>query len=352
MSTGSLAGGTLATLTVERSTLGRREELNRGANGVVYRLRGYRLRDVSGELVYKEYKTGQTGRPAASVQGLTTIIQLVNQLQPTPRAAVDEMTVWPLRVVVNAKGEATGVLMRLIPDLFFEKILLPSKKRERIAREVQHLIVDPARSRRSEVAVPADGDLATRVRLCERLAYLIAALHGGKLVYGDVSARNILYTLRPTPSVLLVDCDAARKEGSGAVNRQADSPDWDPPETQRARQRGSSPNQTQDTDRYKLALFILRCLTPGTGSSLNRDPTVADRVLDRHGRDLMRWALEGQPGQRPRAVDWWTYLRARLGEGPMPPSRGPVWQQGVDPILPRGTQQPGWRLVGGRWVPR
>jgi DNA-binding helix-hairpin-helix protein with protein kinase domain len=348
MNGGTPTGGTLKALTVERSTLGPMKELGRGANGVVYRLRRHRLPDVSGELVYKEYRTGKS---AASVQGLTTIIQLVNQLQPAPWAAVDEMTVWPLRVVVNAGGGATGVLMRLIPDRFFEDMLLPSKKRVRIAREVQHLIVDPARTRRSEIAVPGDGDLATRIRLCERLSYLFAALHGAKLVYGDVSARNILYTLRPTPSVLLVDCDAARKEGSGAVNKQADSPDWDPPETQRARRLGKSPNQTQDTDRYKLALFVLRCLTPGNGSSINRDPAIVDRVLDRQGRDLMRRALEGQPGQRPRAVDWWVYLRARLGEGPMPTARGPARQQEAAPLVPRGSLQPGWRLVSGRWVP-
>lgn len=335
-------------LTVGLDGLGRRKELGRGANGVVYRLRGYRIAGMTGELAYKEYRAGTS---AASVQGLSTIISLVNQLPPAQRAAVDQMTAWPLRVVVNSDGQAAGVLMRLIPDHFFADMLLPSKNRERIAREVQHLIVDPARTRRSQIAVPDDGDLDSRIRLCERFAYLIAALHGAKLVYGDISARNVLYTLRPSPSVMLVDCDAARKEGSAAVNRQADSPDWDPPETQRDRKAGRSPKQTQDTDRYKLALFVLRCLTPGARSSLNRDPALADRLLDRHGRDLMRQALQGPPGKRPRAVDWWHYLRALLGEGPMPASRAAARHQGATPATPQGTLHGGWRLVSGRWVP-
>jgi hypothetical protein len=217
--------------------------------------------------------------------------------------------VWPLRVVVDSSGTPVGVLMRLIDSVFMQEMRLPSGKRENVPREIQHLIFDPAAARRSGVDVPADRDRMARFRLCERMAMAMSIMHGANLVYGDLSARNVLYRLHRTPSVLLVDCDAARFKGSAAVNKQQNSPDWDAPE---------GGQQTQSSDRYKLALFVLRCLLPGRNASLNRDPATADAVLNPQGRQLMRAALTGPPNERPRAREWLSYLRQQIGLQPLP----------------------------------
>jgi hypothetical protein len=342
--------GLLAGFTVPTSALGRKKEIGRGASGVVYQLRGARVPGLAGDLAYKEYRAGGA---VASVSGLVRIIQAVEQLQAEQRRFVEHMTVWPLRVVVDDGGDAAGILMRLIPGRFFEDMRLPSGGRARITREVQHLIVAPELSRRHEIDVPAADDAETRLRLCERLSFLLSILHGGDLVYGDLSARNILYALDPEPAVLLVDCDAARRHGSAAVNKQANSPDWDPPETVRASQLGHPLPQTQDTDRYKLALFVLRCLTPGKGSSINRNPARAHAMLDRDGRELLRRGLQGPADRRPRAIDWWRYLAMLLGDGPSPGPR--VLSGWAHPAaMPPGAEHLGWERAGpaGSWVAR
>ena len=101
--------------------------------------------------------------------------------------------------------------------------------------------------------------------------------------------------------------------------------------------------QSQDSDRYKLGLFILRCLAPGRGSSTNRDPGAADRVLDGRGRFLMHTAITAPPADRPTAREWLLYLGSRTGQ----PWLSPV------PVVARRTLPPstGWRRTAhGAWV--
>lgn len=345
---GPAGAATVSSLTVARAALGPRSPLNKGANGTIYALDGYRLPDEPGDLVYKEYRPETT---SVALPGLLGIVRARTVLNPGPRKVFEEMTVWPLRVVVDDVQQPTGVLMKLIPPLFMEDIRLPSGSREHIPREIQHLIFEPQVARKRHVDVPADRDRAARLKICEQLALVVATLHGAGLVYGDLSARNVLYCLRPAPSVLLVDCDAARVHGNAAVNKQQDSPDWDPPETTAARRAHRPPIQTQATDRYKLALFVLRCLSPGRGSSINRDPASARGVLDARGMEMLRLALEGRAEDRPLARDWCYHLRGLLGERPRPvpaPRSAPFAPPSTDPA----TARPGWRKgADGRWFP-
>src|SRR5581483_902696 len=154
-----------------------------------------------------------------SLAGLASIVRTRLRLSDRQRSVFDQLTVWPLRVVVDASGVPVGVLMRLIDNLFMQDMRLPSGRRESVPREIQHLIFDPAAARRNGVDVPGDRDRGTRFTVCERMAMAMSIMHGANLVYGDLSARNVLYRLHPKPSVLLVDCDAARVKGNAAVNK-------------------------------------------------------------------------------------------------------------------------------------
>jgi hypothetical protein len=314
------------------SALGPMTRLNSGANGTIHRLDDFQLVDEPGELVFKEYNLSVV---RASLGGLEKLVDVRRSLAAQRRAVLDEMTVWPLCAVAGPADEPLGVLMKLIPGGYFEQMALPSGRRDQVPREVQHLIFEAAVARRREVDVPADRDPHTRLRICERFSYILSILHGANLVYGDVSARNVLYQLRPRPDVLLVDCDAARVHGSAAVNKQQHSPDWDPPER--------SGGQSFTTDRYKLALFVLRCLVPGKGSSLNRDWRSAAGVLDTQGLRLLKLGLGADPARRPLAREWVFYLRSRLGIAAMPvvPAAVPIRQ-------PRET---GWRRGPHGWIP-
>jgi hypothetical protein len=319
-------------MSVPVTALGPMTRLNAGANGTIHRLDDFQLVDEPGDLVFKEYNLTVV---RVSLGGLEKLVDVRCSLAAQRRAVLDQMAAWPLAAVAGPAGEPLGVLMKLIPGSYFEDMLLPSGSRDRVPREFQHLIFDAAVARRREVDVPADSDHHTRMRICERFSYIMAILHGANLVYGDVSARNVLYHLRPQPNVLLVDCDAARIHGSAAVNKQQHSPDWDPPE----RHGG----QSFTTDRYKLALFVLRCLVPGKGASLNRSWRSATGVLDATGLRMLELGLGADPDCRPLAREWVFYLRARLGMAAVP-----VVPAGPPPRPPRET---GWRRGPHGWVP-
>jgi hypothetical protein len=352
-------GADLHRATVPASSLGPMTRLSHGANGTIHRLDGFQLPDEPGVLVYKEYRVGVV---QVALAGLVKIVSARLDLTAQRRTVLDSMTAWPLRAVVGPGNEPLGVLMKLIPGAYFEEMQLPSGRRKRVAREVQHLIFDASAARMREVDVPADTDLRSRLQICERFAFVISLLHGANLVYGDISARNVLYALRPVPTVFLVDCDAARVRGSAAVNKQQDSPDWDPPEAATTRAGGGSFGQSTQTDRYKLALFILRCLVPGRGSSLNRDWGAARNMLDARGLRLLKDALQGHPDQRPLAREWTFHLRGLLGVSPMPLVGAMVSAKPTRPAAPPapqrggpqqgGPQRGGWRRgADGNWVP-
>jgi len=93
-----------------------------------------------------------------------------------------------------------------------------------------------------------------------------------------------------------------RRRGQGAAVPQLNSPGWGAPE--------KGP-QTIESDRYKLGLFILRCLTPGVNAQ-NRDPEKAATVLDRDGLQLLRLALGEDPAARPSGKTWVMYLDAHI----------------------------------------
>lgn len=323
----------MAQLTVAEHELGPRTRLAAGANGILWTLQQFHLPSDSRRLVFKQF---QGAALATTLSGLQTIVNKRLQLPQDRREALDQLAAWPLRAVVGKEGAAVGVLMHLIDDSFFTNFVLPSGRSQRGPREAQHLIFTSEAARRTGVDVPVDRDLHSRLLICAHMAYAMMIIHGAGLVYGDLSSRNVLYRLQPAPTIMLVDCDAVRVRGSGVVVAQQNSPDWNAPE--------GGP-QSQDSDRYKLALFILRCLTPGRGSSVNRNPATADRVLDSCGRYLIRTAVTAPPADRPTAREWLSYLRERTGQPPL-------WKMSVvtrpDQPLPRPT---GWKKRdNGVWV--
>jgi hypothetical protein len=159
-------------LVIHPEELGRMDQVAAGGNARLYRLRDLRISETSLDLVYKEYRSIEY----ASYAGLRTIVRVRLQLSPHQRRILDEMAVWPLRVVADHEGRVAGVIVPLIPEQFFESILLPSGRREHIAREAQFLMVDVDRGRKTGVQVPSvDDGLNVRLRLCEWTCALHAA---------------------------------------------------------------------------------------------------------------------------------------------------------------------------------
>jgi len=165
-------------------------------------------------------------------------------------------------------------------------------------REARFLFLDRQAATQRGLEFP---DLAVRLLLCQRLAYLIAFLHNNGIVFGDISSRNVLYCLAPTPGVLLVDCDAVRKVGSAPVVAQGHAPDFMPPNPY-------SP-QSITTDLFKLGLFIIRTLSPGVVVTSDNASDTAAGVLDETGAAMVTASVGHDAALRPSALAWYRYFR-------------------------------------------
>lgn len=286
-------------LAEHREALGEMEYLSGGGQSTIYRLPSYTLHNAPGPFIYKEYHK-HLGE--VSGHGLAGVIAVRESLDAKEREWLDRCAIWPLRVVVE-RGAVTGVIMRLIPDEFFQQITLPSGRAARLPREAQPLLI--AKKLCEKLGWPY-AEPRQRKQLCAQLCYTVAFLHRRGIVFGDISPRNVLFRLTPSTGMTLVDCDAIRKIGTAAVVGQGNSPDWFPPE-------GRNAPQSMRTDVYKLGLFILRVLSPGPGSSVNLDPEVVRNTLDAPGMQLLRRSLAPNPAARPDARDWYFYLRSLPG---------------------------------------
>lgn len=288
--------------------LGASEELDRGAFGTVYRLTSYSLPGFP-ELAYKEYTSPPTANEAANLRAL---IDFRTCLDPAARKILDEAAAWPLRLVTRG-GAVCGFLMQLIPTELFGTQTLPSGAAVRLPVKAQWLVVDEAKADAAGIVVPRSDDLPGRIMLCAKLAHVLGMLHRGALIYGDLSLNNVMFTASAPSRVMLVDCDAVQSPRAPSIG-QAHTDDWLPPESV-----AGSRAQDIASDRYKLALFILRVLTPGPHASQAVDPDRIDGMLDPQGINMMRGGLSADRHRRPTAKDWYTYLTGRLQQITSPP---------------------------------
>ncbi|ATE52677.1 hypothetical protein [Actinosynnema pretiosum] len=295
--------------------------LGSGGQARVFSAPGAELPDVPGPLVYKQYRAGH-----APPHGLASVVARRLRMDEAVRHRLDRSAAWPLRTV-EEDGAVLGVLMRLIPDGYFQDRVRPGRERARTLREVQHLFIDPARSARLGMPVP---ETAGRLLVCRDLALVLHLLHRNDFVVGDINPMNAVFQLDGRPSVMLVDCDSIRIRGAAPVVRQLNAPDWEPPES----------TLNQATDRYKFGLFVLRCLSPGPFASTARDPGRLAGVLPVEGLALLESALSTDPERRPTAQRWGRYFDALLAE----------WPTATAPSRPLATT--GWRRDPRtrRWV--
>ncbi len=116
------------------------------------------------------------------------------------------------------------------------------------------------------VTLPPPG-APERVALVYALARVLDAWQAGAgpvVVHGDLSAKNVLWSLRPAPAVYVLDCDGALVGGPGAGATgtgsdaggpppvRATTPNWEDPSLVPGRQPGTG------ADRYVLGLAFLR----------------------------------------------------------------------------------------------
>jgi DNA-binding helix-hairpin-helix protein with protein kinase domain len=206
-------------------------------------------------------------------------------------------TAWPTGRVFE-RGRCVGLLMPAAPDRFTTRLAGRSR-----LRELQFLLY-PRRAMWADLALPTDEE---RRVLAVGYVRLFEVLHRNDVVVGDVSMRNLLWTLEGGPGVYAIDCDGFRLAGRPPSVRPSDTAGWVDPACPRA--------VTLDADRYKLALLTVRLLLG------NHTVTPADVCA----KPLLRAAFGGalgslvaraaRPGKRPAAESWLAALTSDVAAG-------------------------------------
>jgi len=212
---------------------------------------------TGGRLVYKQLHQPRPLREVACIVEVPSVLAAGDEgLAARARSSA----AWPTAAVVGDDREvAVGTLMPRAPESFW---LRHRDGRSRLAT-LSYLAGDPDRIALAYGAhVPAPGAperVAVVYALCRLLEAWQASSGRAGVVHGDLSARNVLWSLVPSPCVFVLDCDGAivgagGTAGEGPQCRQlrATTPNWDDP----ALPAGSMP--TEASDRYSLGLVFLR----------------------------------------------------------------------------------------------
>ncbi|GAA3346125.1 hypothetical protein GCM10020358_55900 [Amorphoplanes nipponensis] len=240
---------------------------------------------------------------------MRTVVAMRNAMTATEAADLDEVTVWPLAMVQDGHKD-DGILIDLIAPEFFVDTKPASGPAGKALFELQFLCTTDGYLDKMGIDRSVTGDAVMRVALAARLAYAIEIVHRHPVVFGDLHAKNAVAVTKPFARVLLMDCDSvAELSDSGRV--QLHGPCFTPPEIAGKQQK----LQDQKTDVYKLALCIIRILSPGKGATQQMDPvnpTAIPDLLGKEGITLLRRAAGRDRSARPTAAELREYLVDRV----------------------------------------
>ncbi|GHB05897.1 hypothetical protein GCM10010512_41640 [Streptomyces thermoviolaceus subsp. thermoviolaceus] len=272
-------------------TLGR--ELGKGGQGTVREIERLRI-NGSWPVAYKEYT------PEALRQLRTDVLERMVAFLPAQPAAVGEWlarnTAWPAALVTRG-ADVSGFLMRQIPDEFF--LTMPSGDRKTAGFEF--LLNELSYVRRIV------GEVSPRqtMGLLLALAGTLHRLHGLGVVAGDLSPKNLLFSLSGAePGCFLIDCDAMGVGGDWAL-KPVQTPDWELPSGEAL--------GTPQGDVYKFALLAVRLfLHAQQGKDVE-----ALRRADRAVGDLAERTLCAPAAGRPALGEWLEPLRRACATAPV-----------------------------------
>lgn len=327
----------------ERSQLGALTKISEGGQGVVFEAPRLRVNGV-GEAVYKEYKPEALAQVDA--RQLEAMVGFLAKLPPDRAARLIELTAWPLALICD-RGRVTGFAMPRVPNEFFVELQLPGGLKLALG-QFQHLF------NREDWLAQRGIQIHDRLRL-ELLADVARALdflHGHGVAVGDFSAKNLLFSLDPTPRCYFIDCDAMSLGGK-SVMKQFETPDWDVHAVSKEQL------ATPASDAYKLGLLAVRLFAM---DQITRGESSAASIPSSIGK-VARRALDVKPSRRPPPSAWLSPINGAMAAASttLPQRGGPIATITVVPqaaaaaLLAPGQQapvtQPAGAGVGGVALP-
>ena len=223
---------------------------------------------------------------------LERIVAFPAQLAPGDSTWLHEHTAWPA-VIAEDSGVIRGFLMRAVPDAYYFGFRTRTRGTRRQLADVAFLLNTDQYVTSAGLSV-SDRD---RLALLTSLAGALSRLHSLDIVVGDLSPKNLLFSLAPAPDCFIIDCDAMCVRGE-TVLPQIQTPDWEVPT--------GETTATSAADAYKFGLLATRLFARDQSS---RDPAALSAFAPELGR-LAQASLQHDPSQRPAPRDWIPALAA------------------------------------------
>ncbi|OBG36072.1 hypothetical protein A5672_01415 [Mycobacterium alsense] len=269
---------------ISRDKLGALTKIGQGGQGVVYGAPNVKTK-FAAAMVYKEYKA-QT-KADIDFTALAAMPALVeDSLTYSQAERLVSIAAWPCAIVEDDSGPR-GFVMPAIPAEFFIE-LSTAKGAASSTAEFQHLL-----NHSSVLAARGiDIDDAQRYWLLREFASGLAFLHKHGVCVGDISPKNLLFTLTPHPAVFFIDCDAMRINDVSALP-QMETPGWSVPPGQEL--------ATIYSDTYKLGLLALRLLA---GDQDTKNPQHLPPATPALLRQIITDTLTNDPERRPLPEAW------------------------------------------------
>ncbi|MGW7408794.1 hypothetical protein ACWGI9_34770 [Streptomyces sp. NPDC054833] len=269
-------------------------KLGDGGQGIVYGVPDPPGKFAGEYLAYKEYRPTE----AYDSDVLYDMVCFRQMLSPADRAYLDERLTWPLALVYlgdtptdprpsrNPRTRVVGFLMRRVTQDY--ELRMPGGE---VKLQALEFLLNPD-GYMTRVGLYVDD--AHRVELLLDQARTLDWLHRRGVTVGDLSPKNVLFTLRGQARCRFIDCDSMRYTGKDVL-KQVETTGWEVPEPEKA---------TVASDSWKFGLLAARVF--------NRDQDSPDlgplRAVSTELAQLASLAQNRDPQRRPPMSDWLTRL--------------------------------------------
>lgn len=268
------------------------DQLAVGGEGIVYRV------SSMPRMVLKQYKEAQ--RPQLDTAALSELVQVVDQWDAGDKARLMSRTAWPSALVADPRG-VCGFLMGEVEDSYYGRYGLRANPR-RVLCDWNQLIYQstaptPAHLISDMPQVAVEGI----IQLLQDLAATVQALHRNSIVIGDMSGKNLIWTVGPN-RVFMIDCDSFHFDGRRGACSHKESPGWvDPVLAGRATDR--------ESDIYKLGVAAYRALAHDAHSAVTQ-AQVAQTLTGTSVPSSLVGLISASvdTAGRPTATEWCTTL--------------------------------------------
>lgn len=307
-------------MTVEKSSLTIIKTLGEGGFGKVFLVQSGAS---AAPWAYKEFKKPN----ATEIANLRLLVGFRDNLSVADRANLDGFALWP-RELVTSGAAVVGYLMEVLPDRFIEQAIVQTSGTTQTPRTLDWLAKPDHSARRGASLVVAETDISKRATFAALIAFAFNFLHNRGIVFGDVSAMNVLHADGP-PEIRLIDLDTVRLIGRSPEFKQPHTTGMMPAEC-----RAGQKEQTIETDLFKLGYLFFTVLA--SVAQISSSVQTVGKV-DAKGMDLFGKALGSVPADRPSALEWYRYLFDRVLSLTNPPTlksfqAAPLYGMRGDPI--------------------